>query len=377
MFKKLTIENFKSHKKTELNFHPGVNVIVGDPQSGKTNISRALLLLTSNKPLGADYLPHFLDGEGEAKIQLRLSEGSTVILRKRIGTTKTGERVVREASYSLGDQKFQGMNKEVPDTILSLLNLGELNLQRQFDSPYLILSSPGEVARAFNRITRLEKVDEWVRGFATTINSVNSEITLLSEQVKSTKAQLVKYENLKREKITFGRLVSTDNELTLLKKRHYSLDQQLQSLEEVESSIKKLEPFLEASSLLDQVGEIEKEIELDRSKRGLLQQVLDLEDYIKGQERVLVVEKDLDEMRGIEEELERDKGQNRLLSELIGLKKEEDFYQKSFQETLGIYAEELIRAGRCPTCFSVINEERMKGIIDELKREGGKGEKIE
>ena len=38
MIKSIQLKNFQSHRDTTLRLSPGVNVIVGDPQNGKTAI---------------------------------------------------------------------------------------------------------------------------------------------------------------------------------------------------------------------------------------------------------------------------------------------------------------------------------------------------
>ena len=55
MIQKLNIQNFQSHKDTKLEFHPGVNVIIGQSDSGKTAIIRALRWLIWNRPGGDDF----------------------------------------------------------------------------------------------------------------------------------------------------------------------------------------------------------------------------------------------------------------------------------------------------------------------------------
>ena len=42
MIKSLHIQNFQSHKKTTLKFHKGINVVIGQSDSGKSAIIRAL-----------------------------------------------------------------------------------------------------------------------------------------------------------------------------------------------------------------------------------------------------------------------------------------------------------------------------------------------
>jgi len=42
MINSLTIQNFQSHKNTTLEFDNGINIIIGQSDSGKTAIIRAL-----------------------------------------------------------------------------------------------------------------------------------------------------------------------------------------------------------------------------------------------------------------------------------------------------------------------------------------------
>ena len=55
MIKKIQIQNFQSHKETTLKLDPGVNIIVGTTDSGKTSILRALRWVIWNRPSGDDF----------------------------------------------------------------------------------------------------------------------------------------------------------------------------------------------------------------------------------------------------------------------------------------------------------------------------------
>lgn len=50
------IINFQSHEKSELVFTPGVNVITGSSDSGKSAILRAIQWLCTNRPLGNSFI---------------------------------------------------------------------------------------------------------------------------------------------------------------------------------------------------------------------------------------------------------------------------------------------------------------------------------
>ena len=52
MFKGLEIENFESHKDTQIDFDNGVNAIIGTSDSGKSSIRRAIEWAIHNRPQG-------------------------------------------------------------------------------------------------------------------------------------------------------------------------------------------------------------------------------------------------------------------------------------------------------------------------------------
>jgi len=165
--KTIKIKNFQSHKGTQLNLHENVNIIVGQSSSGKTAIFRAIEWLNTNRPLGTRFITH---GEKEANIQIDKVAGSK---------NANGKSV-----YSIsGDTYSAGSN--VPDVVTQALNLSELNFQNQLSEHFLITSSPGEVARTFNRILNIEQVDDYVSKLAKQVNTANTLIKDKTERIES------------------------------------------------------------------------------------------------------------------------------------------------------------------------------------------------
>lgn len=366
MFGKLGIWNFKSHKKTELNFHPGVNVIIGPPQSGKTSIGRAILLVAMNRPLGVNCFSTFLEEDGITKIQLSLLEGPKVSLERQLGIRK-GEKYVKKATYYLDKEPYQGLNKGVPDLIHSALNIGELNVQKQFAMPFLILSSAGEVARVFNRVTKLEMVDTWVSGFTTKINTANTSIDLATKQAEDIGIKLKQYSNLRRERVTLKRLVAVDKHLAVVRRKHLVLDALLVTMEETDESIRRLEKFLEAESSLSMIEQLDKEFLSLVLQKASIEELLSLNKRIEELEKFQIVEKEIRQIDKIEVEFSSLFLQRDLIQDIIDFDEEILELEKSFSSALSEYANELISSGKCPTCFSVIDKGRMKKIIKELK----------
>jgi DNA repair exonuclease SbcCD ATPase subunit len=218
MFKTLTVENFQSWEYAKLEFSPGVNIIHGLGASGKTAlIQRATRLLIDNKPLGGKNFSNFAGKKGDIKIALTTIEGDEIGFKRTVHINKNGEKVVDKTEYSLNDgEPFSGCKDKVPDQIVEKLNLSELSRQKQFDVPFLVMESPGEVGRIINRVTRLEQVDEWVSDLKSEIGSNNRKITLLEENRDDIKNKLLKYDDVDEiENIILG-LVEVDKEFNVL-----------------------------------------------------------------------------------------------------------------------------------------------------------------
>ena len=55
--KYLHLINFQSHLNTVIELHPGLNILVGESDQGKTAIIRALRWLFYNEPRGTGFYP--------------------------------------------------------------------------------------------------------------------------------------------------------------------------------------------------------------------------------------------------------------------------------------------------------------------------------
>ncbi len=151
MIKALNIFNFLSHKKTKVEFSPGVNVIVGATDSGKSVFIHAISWLKDNRPSGSSFRSYW---GGNTRVEIITDE--LVITR-----TKTD----KENIYSIGEIKgtksfeFKAFKSSIPEEVQKALNMSEINVQSQFDPFFLLNKSPGEVALHFNKVANLDKID--------------------------------------------------------------------------------------------------------------------------------------------------------------------------------------------------------------------------
>jgi hypothetical protein len=90
-----------------------------------------------------------------------------------------------------GDEKFLSFGQDVPDEIKNLVNFSSLNLQGQFDSPFLLAMSGGEVARYLNKIVYLDTIDTSLSNIGKTLRKEKTDIsyahTSLNEAIEKEK----------------------------------------------------------------------------------------------------------------------------------------------------------------------------------------------
>lgn len=180
MIKKLTIRNLQAHKETVLDFAaPGVNVIVGKSSQGKSSIIRSLVKLVHNRPvLGIESWMHGHDPKNQISIQVETTDGHAI--------SWDGPSNQR---YVVDGQEYRGFGQSVPEPVSEALQMGDVNIQAQFDLPFLVFDPPGQVARYLNRVASLDSIDK-------TLSSINSLARANSGQQTATQQRISELKSL-------------------------------------------------------------------------------------------------------------------------------------------------------------------------------------
>lgn len=145
MIQGLDIQGFQAHQDLSIEFDPGVTTIIGPSDAGKSSIIRALRWVLLNEPSGDAFVNWDL---GECKVSLKIDDESV-----------TRTRTQSENSYDLNVKEFRAFGQSVPDEISALLRVDDVNFQGQYDSPFWLDESSGEVSRHLNRIVGLSIID--------------------------------------------------------------------------------------------------------------------------------------------------------------------------------------------------------------------------
>lgn len=173
MLKSMDIVNFQSHADTHIDFSPGITVIVGSSDSGKSVIVRVLEWLRTNRPLGNAFIRK---GTDSCKVTLQNVAGDNICREKGKGIN---QYIVNGELYkALKSDKT--LKSDVPVQVSEALNLSDINVQHQLDQHFLVLETPGKTARYINNITKLEDAD-------TLLANINGDIrksTSLCEELE-------------------------------------------------------------------------------------------------------------------------------------------------------------------------------------------------
>jgi len=222
----LHVENFQSHKYTKLELSRGINVIVGSSDSGKTALIRALRWLICNRPQGQEFQSSW---GGPTWVEI-VADG-VIITRTRSSSDNLYLLKARDTS------KFAALRGDVPQEIAQALNINEINLQQQFDMPFLLNESPGVVAQHFNKIAHLDIIDRAISNTQSWIRQHNEQITADENLLTELQASLFEYQYLDalEEQIQAAEILESKFEAGLA--RHHDLSYLLDKIKVIDAQI--------------------------------------------------------------------------------------------------------------------------------------------
>lgn len=151
MLTSVDIENFQSLKRVKIRLGR-FTVLTGATGSGKSAVLRALALLAFNTR-GAGVL--VTRGEKSCKVGTGdMEQGWAAGIERGAARGKDCYRLARPGEDP-AMQTFTKLGGEVPSQVAAVLRISELNFTDQFDRPFLLDSSGGEVARTLGKLTNV------------------------------------------------------------------------------------------------------------------------------------------------------------------------------------------------------------------------------
>ena len=346
MIKSIEIQNYQSHKETKLEFSPGVNVIVGATDSGKSAIIKALRWVITNRPTGDSFRSSW-GGDTEVKVE---TIGEYLYDVTRAKTDKGN-------LYKLNDLEFKAFGSDVPEEIKKALDMNHINVQTQFESHFLLSESAGAVATHFNKVAHLDKIDVGLQNIQRWLRKSQQDIVYNESQVEELTEQLVEYNSLEEIEELIVRLEQIETEVEWANKKTRKVMELRLDIESVDVYIKQSEKIVSKGVLVEKaLGIIEEqkvvETLITRLDKGV-RMITEVEESIKELEELQPFEKMVNRALEIDKEI-REVGVLKFQT-LVGRLERNTEVSEELQKSLQKMEKEFTNNMEvCPLCETVL-----------------------
>lgn len=239
MIKKLKAR-YEAHANSEVELAPGLTVLLGDNDKGKSALQRALRWVARNDPSGTDMIPW----TGKKEAEVSLENDTTTVTRYR----------GKENSYTVGAEKFVALKSEPPQEVFDALRIDDSNIQRQVDQYFLLQATPGVVAKRINKVAGIEASDIAIKKASELISDTNKEITRLKKAKESITAFLAQHKTAVAEAEEAFAVMKVLEEAAL--EGAYTLDVMERLMTMLRDSRDKLQAFPDLGKVDKQIGDI-------------------------------------------------------------------------------------------------------------------------
>jgi len=286
LIKSIQIKNILSHIDTSLEFDPGVNMVIGHSDHGKSVIMWAFNWCFYNRPTG-ESLRNW-DG-GIMSVKTAFTEGDTLTLTK----DKQGVYTVKNKGQEAKTFHTFGVNP--PDEIPSLLNLNQrINIQTQFEPIFLISESPGEVAKFFNEIAGLELINKTITKGKSDLLKTENEHKNIKSQIKDKKTELSLYDGIEELEEKVIKALRIQDKIKMDKSTIEDIQYALTDIEEIQNNIQGLKQKNKIRGKVIKAEKLLKNIEIDSSE-------------------IFSIETDIEKIKDIQEQINTSQSKSNIL----------------------------------------------------------------
>jgi DNA repair ATPase RecN len=186
------IQDFQNHQDTHIKLVPGLNIITGSSDSGKSAIVRALDLAFLDTFRKQDVR----DGQKNSHVTINFRNGDTYKRTK-------GETNELEFQYAGKEvQKHSRFSKKFPQEALDFLghiprtSTSALPFAGQEDKLFLINLSDEAIGKEISKLLGIYDLEEAATLLGSDINKLSVDIKRLNTDIENTKKKLEPFENL-------------------------------------------------------------------------------------------------------------------------------------------------------------------------------------
>ncbi|MFP4526817.1 MAG: AAA family ATPase [Bacteroidales bacterium] len=236
MIRSLELNNFQSHKNSLLEFDPGVNIIVGNTDSGKSSLIRSLKLVIYNKPSGDSFISHWAK-----QLNVKLEVDDHTIQRVKGSSNK----------YILDDKEFTSFGTTTPDEINQVINMSDVNTQFQLDPAFLLSSTSGEVAQYLNKVANLDQIDKSQKNIKREITQLSKKVEFYDTNIKQNREKLENFKFVKKLENSLKEITKEQERLNSNHQKRSKIAKLVTDTKEVQNQCRNEKEFVRNESLVN------------------------------------------------------------------------------------------------------------------------------
>lgn len=317
---RVQIENFQSHKKTDIWFDKGFNILVGSSNSGKSGVLRSIKWCLTNTPSGNSFIKK---GESAAKVRVTLDNGYAIERERGRSAGNNYYRLLNDEGDLI--EEYTGFGSKVPQEIEAIVGTIEeidYTFADQMESPYLIADTPRVRAEKIGSLEDFATLDLAISDIKADERDVKKEeregqkrIGELEKEMNELKKEVSRveplYEYVKSVRSSVLQKEKDARELRLITERMSEINESLPSL------IDSQRFALEVTTLYDEI-DIEGRVEKYKRLKQSLDELRETKEKLKelSSHSYDYVDKASESVKRVEEEVNAFRDAKRLLESL-------------------------------------------------------------
>lgn len=252
----IVLHNYRGYKHTVIPITAGLNVIYGEGDAGKSALEKALRWCLLDERQKRFARNNILTKGGKIKsneevyVQVTFDTGDII----RRGADSTTPNL-----YWIGhiDKPYEEWGapiknfKEVPDEVKQTINLSDVNVDKQFDSHFLLSQKGSEIAKDLNKMVNLEIID-------TSLSNAKHFVTKVKKAKENTEFNLATYE---KDLESYSYLEEMGQAITEVEQMVEALAEKKEAMKEVGLLLNTLDEADESRQKCNQIMAFQKPVE--------------------------------------------------------------------------------------------------------------------
>ena len=259
MITKIKIKNFETWIDQEFDLCPGLNILSGESDQGKSGIIRAIKWNSFNRPQGDDFRNDTLTDKKESvSVSITYSD-DTSIIRTKNNSGKNNYIIEKDGKEI---KTLTALRTDVPQEIFDISKTKAVNIQGQHPTEqyFLLAETPGQVAKEFNKVSGLTIMDKAMYEINHEIRETKSELEVYQKEVEKITIKIKESEWVDKAEKFSKKLYSVLTELLSKEKKVNQIKIIIGKIQEIENKLKDLKDIPSALEKLEKLSNAQQKI---------------------------------------------------------------------------------------------------------------------